>query len=476
MNNKKTKRFLLSSACIILALAVFILINLIFTNLDSRFDLNIDLTEGKMYSISQDSYDILKKLDKPVSVTVLLSEKELDENHYGSYVKILMEKYADASDKLSLKYIDPYKNPSAVDSYSSLADNVAEGSIIIQSGKRSRVLNLIDFYDTSSDSSSGYTYVSAFKGENALTSAVLAVTSKNTPAAYILQGHNESVSNSFTDMLETSGYNVGKLTLSEKNIPKKTSLLVISLPQVDFTEAELNRIDGYVKNGGDLLVFTGTDSPSNLKNLYSYLSEWGINVNHDMILDSDYNISDARYILASLDDSDINANLSPKSDQIIVTPNARSLTAKLDEHVTDRTVQSILSSEKTSYSRKTEGDNDYDSYKKEKTDKDGPFTIATLSDYTENDKGGQVMVCSSALMMTDQLMQSSTLLNKNFLSNTVSQVQPEVNLISIPSKSMNAEPLTFSSNATYVVFVILLCIPIVLFAMGIWVFFERRKL
>jgi hypothetical protein len=73
-------------------------------------------------------------------------------------------------------------------------------------------------------------------------------------------------------------------------------------------------------------------------------------------------------------------------------------------------------------------------------------------------------------------MQSSSLLNSDFLSNTISSMQPTVDLISIDSKSMSAEPLTLSTTATYVVFLILLIIPLILFGYGILVFFQRRNL
>lgn len=475
-NTKRTKRFLLSSGSVALAIAAVILLNLICTNLNDRFDLNLDLTSSKMYSITQDTYDTLDNLSSDVDITVLMSEDDLASSTYGNYVKVLLDKYADRTKKLTVTYIDPYKNPSAVEKFSDLSDSVSEGSVIVQSGDQSRVLNLVDFYDTSSDSSSGYTSVSGFRGESTLTSSILSVTSDSTPHAYILRGHNESVSTQFTSMLETSGYTVKELTLAESDIPKKASLLVLSLPQKDYTEAELNALDDYVKSGGDLLVFDGTESPTNLKNLYSYLKEWGITVQQKMVLDSDYNISDARYILASLEDTDTNSGLSSQSDQVIVTPDAKALRVKLKDSVTDRTVETLLSSRKTSYARAINSDTTYDSYSKEKSDTDGPFAIAALAEYTGSDNGGQILVCSSALMMTDQLMQSSSLLNRSFLSNTISVMQPDTQLVSIASKSMAAEPLTLGTTATYVVFLILLFIPIFLFVYGIVVFFQRRRL
>ncbi len=475
-NIKRTKRFMLSSGSVALVIAAVILLNLICTNLNDRFDLNLDLTASKMYSISQDTYDVLDSLEDDVTITILMSENDLSSSTYGNYVDILLDKYDNRTDRLSLSYIDPYQNPSAVEEFSELSSRVSEGSLIVQCGKQSRVLNLVDFYDTSSDSSSGYTSVTGFCGESTLTSALLAVTSEDTPYAYILRGHNESVSSEFTGLLETSGYSVDELTLAEEDIPDNSSVLVLSLPQKDYTEDELNALDDYVKSGGDLLIFDGTESPTALDHLYSYLREWGITVQSDMVLDAEYNISDARYILASLEETESNEALYTTSDQVIVTPDAKSLTVQIDDTINDRTVETLLSSRNTSYSRPIKAETTYDSYEKQDSDTDGPFALAALAQYTGNEDGGQIFVCSSALMMTDQLMQSSSLLNKSFLSNTLSVMQPDTTLLSIPSKSMDAEPLTLSTTATYLIFLLLLFIPVFLFLYALVVFFQRRHL
>lgn len=473
---KLAKRFLLSSGSVILAVAVVILINLICTNLSDRFDWTLDLTASKLHSISQDTYDMLDDLSDDVSITVLFSQQQLESNTYGSNVATLLEKYNAASDHISLTYIDPYQNPSAVESFSEQSSNVSEGSTIIQCGDQTRVLNLIDYYDTQADSSSGYTYVSAFRGESALTSAILSVTSSDTPHAYVLQGHNESISSQLNTLLESSGYAVGSLTLAEDSIPQNASLLLLSLPQVDYTEDEVNALDDFVKQGGDLIVFDGTESPTDLPVLYSYLKEWGIEIHADMVLDSDYNISDARYLMAALTDTEINESLSSKSDQVIVSPDAKPLTVEEDDTATDRAVQTLLSSRDTAYSRPIDSDKTYDSYSKQKGDTDGPFDLAALAEYTGNDDGGQILVCSSALMISDQLMQSSSLLNKEFFRNVISAMQPDVELVSIDSKTLSAEPLTLSSSATYFVFLALLFLPLFLFGYGLIVFFRRRHL
>ena len=246
----------------------------------------------------------------------------------------------------------------------------------------------------------------------------------------------------------------------------------------DFNDQQINfyqYANAFVKNGGDLMVFDGTSSPTDLPVLYSYLKEWGITINSDMVLDSKYNIDEATDVLAQLTDSDANSDISD-SDQTLVAPNAKSLTAQLPDSTTDRTVETLMESRDSSYSKVLSSDTSYDSYGKADGDTDGPFALAALAQYTGNDKNGQVFVCSAGIMMSDDLMNASSLMNHSFLNNVLSQMQPKVTSVSIPSKSLSSEPLVISTTAEFFVFLILFLIPVAMFVGGIVVFVRRRKL
>ena len=104
------------------------------------------------------------------------------------------------------------------------------------------------------------------------------------------------------------------------------------------------------------------------------------------------------------------------------------------------------------------------------------MTRQTAIQYTGNDKNGQVFVCSAGIMMSDDLMNASSLMNHSFLNNVLSQMQPEVTSVSIPSKSLSSEPLVISTTAEFFVFLILFLIPVAMFVGGIVVFVRRRKL
>ncbi len=475
---KTVRRVSISTAGLAFSIVAVILLNLICTNLTDRFDLTLDLTADHLYEITEDSQEMLKNMEDEVSITVLMSEDDFKDNSYYSTVYTLMQKYLNlAGDKLSIDYIDPNTNPNIVEQYSDLSSSVQSGSVIVECGDNTRVLNVTDFYTTEDDSYYGYTYITGFQGEQALTSAITSVMSDETPAVYILQGHNESVSTTFTEMLTTAGFTVDTVNLTEEQeIPDDASILVISLPQTDYTEDEVDLIDAFIKDGGDLMVFDGTDSPTDLPVLYSYLQEWGAAIESNMVLDAEYNISDATDIFAQLSDSSVNDALSSKSDMVLVTPDAKSITAELDSDVSDRTIETLMESRSTSYAKVLSDDTEYDSYDKSDDDEDGPFAIATLSEYTGNDSGGQVFVCSAALMMADDLMEASSLLNQSFLSNVISTLQPDIDVVTIAAKSLDAEPLTIGTTAMFLVFLILALIPIGIFIRGAVVFVRRRRL
>lgn len=475
--NKKLRRVSISAAGLVFMLIAVILLNLICTSLTERFDLTLDLTANRLYEITDDTKQMLQNMQQTVDITILSNEDDFRNDTYYGNVHTLLRKYSSlAGGALKIEYIDPYTNPNAVSRYNNLAAVIQEGSMILTCGDNTRVLNATDFYTTEDSSYSGYTTVTGFQGEQALTSAITSVTSDETPVVSILQGHNESISTSLTAMFTNAGYSVNLLNLTEQQeIPEDTTVLVLSLPQADYTEDEVNLIDAFIKDGGDLMVFDGTASPTSLPVLYAYLKEWGFDVQADMVLDADYNIDEEPDILAQLTDSHINDTLADSS-LTLITPNAKSVVVKLDSAASDRTVETLMESRDTSYAKVLTDETQYDSYEKQDGDSAGPLTLAALAEYTGNDKNGQVFICTAGIMMSDDLMSASSLMNQPFLRNIFSQMQPEIDVVSIAPKSLSAEPLITGTTTQFILFAVLALIPLVIFITGIIVFVRRRRL
>ena len=136
---------------------------------------------------------------------------------------------------------------------------------------------------------------SAFKGELLFTSAIYSVTSPRALKAYFLKGHGEHSPLS-TD--KDSGYSQFGRLLTDNNvdwdtatligtnqIPADCSVMIIAGPQTSLTPEELTKIEGYLNNGGRMLVLfnvLGADRNTGLEGL---LANWGVDVRKAVVQD-----------------------------------------------------------------------------------------------------------------------------------------------------------------------------------------------
>ena len=96
------------STTIILILAIVIIVNILSENYNFR----IDLTEGKEYTLSKATRDILQKLDKPVTITAYFS-KDLPANigNISGNLKDMLVEYGTRSDgNVVYKFVNPNEN------------------------------------------------------------------------------------------------------------------------------------------------------------------------------------------------------------------------------------------------------------------------------------------------------------------------------------------------------------------------------
>jgi ABC-type uncharacterized transport system involved in gliding motility auxiliary subunit len=127
--------------------------------------------------------------------------------------------------------------------------------------------------------------VKHFRGEKALTGAILRLLSRSTRKVYFTQDRGELVLRSRKEApaalvalrhdLEASGFEARELSLSLLNpIPDDCDLLVIAGPEQPFSSAELDVIERYLLRDGRLLVALGV-KPTGIESL---LERWGTEV------------------------------------------------------------------------------------------------------------------------------------------------------------------------------------------------------
>lgn len=194
-------------------------------------------------------------------------------------------------DIISVRCIDVYKNPSAVQKYKTNSfATVYPSNIIVSSGSEYRRLSLNTFF-TFSDSSSTEPW--AYNGEKTFCSAILSVIKAEAPVACLITNHGESgYSNAFLSLLDDAGYEViTDFDLLHDDIPEDCRLLVCVAPTSDFAgylevsagsaeQSEIAKLDAFLDDENSLMVFFNADTPV-LPNFEEYLEKWGMVISRE---------------------------------------------------------------------------------------------------------------------------------------------------------------------------------------------------
>ena len=107
-----------SLAVTAIVLAIIVVVNLIIGQLPSKL-LNWDLSETGIFSVSDTSKELLKDLDKDVTVEVVAETGNID-----SRIEKFISIYGDLSSKLKVSYIDPVLHPEILTKYGISANSV----------------------------------------------------------------------------------------------------------------------------------------------------------------------------------------------------------------------------------------------------------------------------------------------------------------------------------------------------------------
>ena len=187
IKDSMNKKYLKNGSYSVVISAVFIVIvlviNMIVGSLPSKYT-EVDVSDQKLYSISDDTRKFLKDLDKDVTIYQVVQSGSEDET-----IEKLLEKYDEESDHITVEQKDPVVNPKFTSEYTS--DEVSSNSLIVVCGDRSKVVSYDSIYESSMDYNT-YSYTtSAFDGEGQIDSAISYVTSEDLPVLYTLDGHGE---------------------------------------------------------------------------------------------------------------------------------------------------------------------------------------------------------------------------------------------------------------------------------------------
>lgn len=251
-------------ALILLIIAIFVAITFGMQSLDLT---PLDLTQEKLYTLTDESKERVKDIDKDVNIYFVgYSDDDSDLS--------LAKQYKSANEKIVAEAVNADDRPDLVEKY-----GIESGSsgIIVECGDRSKVLSSNDLitYDTT-------TYETISIAEEKLTSAILSVSTDDIPKVYFLEGYSDFRLD--YNMYYLSVYLQNEITevetlniLSTGNVPEDCDTLVITSPSKDFDDVAKTAIIDYINRGGNILWLNAAMATAiDLPNVNEVLALYGV--------------------------------------------------------------------------------------------------------------------------------------------------------------------------------------------------------
>lgn len=259
----------IAAGSVLVFLAILVAINWIANRQTKRWD----LTEAKVFSLSDQTKQIVSTLKAPLHIKVFWAPGATGDS--AQAYRDQLEGYQYLSSQVSIDYINAAASPTEADKNGV----TAVPTIILEYGTRTQRA-------TSAD-------------EQSITNALKKVIEGAAKKAYFTEGHGEhdlddqSTRQGYkaaTAALADDNFDVAKLQIAQKGaIPADATVLVVAGPTSDFLPQEVDLIRGYLAGGGKLLLMVdpppakGTAAP--LSNLVALAKEWGIQIGDDIVVD-----------------------------------------------------------------------------------------------------------------------------------------------------------------------------------------------
>ncbi len=455
-----------SVAFVLLVLGSLILLNVIA----ARHRWRHDLTENKLFSLSDQTREVIRGLEEDVTIIAFLEPEP-------SPTRDSLREYNLLSPRLKLEIYDPVTDREKVEEYNVMSRD----TLIVTSGEREeKVIG---------------------GGEEQLTSTILAVTSGEKTRICFLTGHGErSVEDTsprglgtIKATLENQQYQIDELNLAiedEPTVPGDCAVLVIAGPTEEIRDKEMAAIVGYAEQGGNLLVALEPEGPD----MARLLEPYGIVALPGMVYDPGWGLGGAAFVpmVADFTEHEITERLAQIG---VALPTARALEV-IDPAMEDPMMSPDMPPQPNMNARplmKTSAEAWAESTPGEGVGRDpgepsGPLNLAVLYDGgmvqpdpygmtpPQADEGAlRMIVLGDADMMTDEFISLGLMGNAYFVLNSLNWLVANEKLISIPPKEDTPRFLTMNERQQKLVWALVVgIIPLVIALAGVAVWWRRR--
>jgi ABC-type uncharacterized transport system involved in gliding motility auxiliary subunit len=292
---KQAVRYTISG---VVAVGLVIALTVMANWLAGRRYVRADWTSTQLYTLSDKTENILSNLGEEIRVIVFMTPA----TSMYDQVHELLERYKAASDKITVEFIDPDKEPLKTQQLAEQFGVQVADTIVFVFGDRTKYVTSDQMAEMDY---SGMQYgqgptMQAFKGEEQFTSAIVSLVAPEVPKVYFVTGHGEASTAAatgagdrgltvLTQALKRDNMDTNDVSLLSGEVPEDADVIAIIGPTRAYTEPEITALGEYLDRGGRLLValdpLIDTDGTMRWTRLEALLAGRGVIVHDDLVVD-----------------------------------------------------------------------------------------------------------------------------------------------------------------------------------------------
>jgi ABC-type uncharacterized transport system involved in gliding motility auxiliary subunit len=468
---RSTQYTLYTAGYVIVVLAVLVGINF----LANRYDHSYDSTANKQFSLSDQTIKMVRGLKNDVHVTYFGAKDSFPN------ARDLLDRYADMSPHFHVDYVDPDRRPQIAKA----AGYRSDSPVMIDSGGRREGAKSLS--------------------EEEITGALLRSIKSGTRNVCVLSAAKEhSIDDDgaggyalLKQILERDNYKVKTVDLkpaapdaskpvtvgqapaaaASVEIPKDCGVLIVGGPQLDYPAATVAAIKAYEEGGGRELIMLDNvmrigreEPPAENAALVSLLSDWGVTLNKDLVLDLSgvgqlLGLREEVPMILSYESHPITAPLARVPTAF---PLSRSLTTKSGDKTS---VSKLFGTTDDSVAVSSIGpDGSIDPRKGTK----GPLTLGAAGTYN-GATPGRFVVVGTSLWSQNSMVGSRSLGNRDLIANMINWLASDEELISIRPKQPEDRPVNMTESRLQIVgWLSIIIFPLGVVAFGVATWWKRR--
>lgn len=274
---------------VVVQIILFAMIVAMCNYLAFRFYSRWDFSESAAFTLSEQTKRVIEQMRGEMDFILFFSAAS---PIYDDLERMLKEYQYYADGKISIEYVDPYRNfTRARELQSKYKFGANENVLIVDYDGRTKFLTELDMaaFDESAAMFGGEPTLQAFLGEQMLTSAMLELTQKEKGVLYYARGlgepelGEESPISTLLQYIERQYIVVNPLDIASIDaVPADADTVLLAGARYDLSEREAGALADYWKRGGRLIVLLEPDAQT--PRLQGFLENIGIQPRNDRIL------------------------------------------------------------------------------------------------------------------------------------------------------------------------------------------------